>query len=775
MSKRKLKGKTLKRSSTKVKTKRKAEKLHIINTDFQTSLIFHILRVILRNVFGCTPDEEVQISKVFSKVGKIWKANGIAFTIKYMKSVRLHCTRYMVGDPLVQREELPIKVSLDGDMFPVILADFKHLFKSQRRWDVVKGLTLSSISRSFKRYRFPLRADFSSITSPSRAIITELDPKLVKKVVSNMKLPKLEIKDWTGLDHKIFCSAGPHGISTENALVSLNKYKAEALRSLKSLVGSWGKSYIDKEWGATLVDLSSASLSALLGSKPITQVHTAATFDQWIEGRILQTQRSPFIRRLGIVEDPELKARVIGMFDHFSQAVLDLTSEQVYKMLKKIPSDRTYTQDPRMDHKGVTQNDSKYWSMDLTNATDRFPIQFQVQVLEALGFTKAQAAAWKYLMVGEPFLYPGHPAEWDELDSLTYNVGQPMGGRSSWPIFTLSHHILVRAIAHQLGMPNFHDYIILGDDIVIKNDSVAKVYMKMMHKFGVELSEAKTHVSSTHYEFAKRWMSDIGEVSPIPLPGIVDNFRNIGIIFQIFYELIVTRGLIQFQSGTFSAGFAKMYYELRLGLQKHHKIYPYFKFKKVKLIRVQTILEMIYPFISLLRYRDKLQTYEELRKYFCRHRTCRGDKDVIIAPDYSTLREECQKRLVKVLKDLLDKASEKANNIRNQPDPSNQPLLLGFRSLQFKLLNFVTEFNSNPDVNLKEMQDILLSYDNPLLAREGSSKAKTMNNFNRFARLVDKSIKLTPLDFGKIKYEPPKELNSGSFGKSSEFSWAKFI
>lgn len=133
MSKRKLKGKTLKRSSTKVKTKRKAEKIHIINTDFQTSLIFHILRVILRNVFGCTPDEEVQISKVFSKVGKIWKANGIAFTIKYMKSVRLHCTRYMVGDPLVQREELPIKVSLDGDMFPVILADFKHLFKSQRR------------------------------------------------------------------------------------------------------------------------------------------------------------------------------------------------------------------------------------------------------------------------------------------------------------------------------------------------------------------------------------------------------------------------------------------------------------------------------------------------------------------------------------------------------------------------------------------------------------------------------------------------------------------
>jgi hypothetical protein len=46
--------------------------------------------------------------------------------------------------------------------------------------------------------------------------------------------------------------------------------------------------------------------------------------------------------------------------------------------------------------------------------------------------------------------------------------------------------------------------MILGDDIVIKNDKVAKTYIKIMNKMGVEISLNKTHVSVDTYEFAKR-------------------------------------------------------------------------------------------------------------------------------------------------------------------------------------------------------------------------------------------------------------------------------
>jgi hypothetical protein len=46
--------------------------------------------------------------------------------------------------------------------------------------------------------------------------------------------------------------------------------------------------------------------------------------------------------------------------------------------------------------------------------------------------------------------------------------------------------------------------MILGDDIVIKNDKVAKTYIKVMQGLGVDISTNKTHVSSDTYEFAKR-------------------------------------------------------------------------------------------------------------------------------------------------------------------------------------------------------------------------------------------------------------------------------
>lgn len=90
-------------------------------------------------------------------------------------------------------------------------------------------------------------------------------------------------------------------------------------------------------------------------------------------------------------------------------------------------------------------------------------------------------------------------------------------------------------------MKDFHNYIILGDDIVIHNDQVAKYYIKIMGRLGVELSMNKTHSSLTHWEFAKRWIFKGKEVSGIPISGVSDNLPSLGTIFQIFYEIIVTR------------------------------------------------------------------------------------------------------------------------------------------------------------------------------------------------------------------------------------------
>jgi hypothetical protein len=89
-------------------------------------------------------------------------------------------------------------------------------------------------------------------------------------------------------------------------------------------------------------------------------------------------------------------------------------------------------------------------------------------------------------------------------DMLRYATGQPMGTYSSWAVFTLTHHLLVHYCAFLNGVHDFNQYIILGDDIVIKNDNIARTYMSVLKNMGVEVSLNKTHVSNNTYEFAKR-------------------------------------------------------------------------------------------------------------------------------------------------------------------------------------------------------------------------------------------------------------------------------
>jgi hypothetical protein len=50
----------------------------------------------------------------------------------------------------------------------------------------------------------------------------------------------------------------------------------------------------------------------------------------------------------------------------------------------------------------------------------------------------------------------------------------------------------------------FDQYIILGDDIVIKDNRIAEIYKGQMMRMGVDISLPKTHVSKNTYEFAKR-------------------------------------------------------------------------------------------------------------------------------------------------------------------------------------------------------------------------------------------------------------------------------
>jgi catabolite regulation protein CreA len=64
----------------------------------------------------------------------------------------------------------------------------------------------------------------------------------------------------------------------------------------------------------------------------------------------------------------------------------------------------------------------KVFSYDLSAATDRFPIDLQVQILSML-YTKEVALAWKSVLVNRDYHFKDN--------TYRYSVGQPMGALSS--------------------------------------------------------------------------------------------------------------------------------------------------------------------------------------------------------------------------------------------------------------------------------------------------------------------------------------------------------
>lgn len=63
------------------------------------------------------------------------------------------------------------------------------------------------------------------------------------------------------------------------------------------------------------------------------------------------------------------------------------------------------------------------------------------------------------------------------------------------------------------GNPYFNNYALLGDDIVIGDDKVAREYLAIMKSLGVDISSSKTHTSKKMFEFAKRWYEDGIEIT----------------------------------------------------------------------------------------------------------------------------------------------------------------------------------------------------------------------------------------------------------------------
>jgi len=114
--------------------------------------------------------------------------------------------------------------------------------------------------------------------------------------------------------------------------------------------------------------------------------------------------------------------------------------EYIGRMLEKVPQDCTLDQSKFRE---LLKGSEIYYSVDLSSATDRFPIQLIVQLLKTR-LPSSFVDAWKDVMVGHPFDFQG--------DKLIYSAGNPMGAYSSFNSFALTHHYLIYHCCKTLGV-----------------------------------------------------------------------------------------------------------------------------------------------------------------------------------------------------------------------------------------------------------------------------------------------------------------------------------
>jgi hypothetical protein len=239
------------------------------------------------------------------------------------------------------------------------------------------------------------------------------------------------------------------------------------------------------------------------------------------------------IGRLSEIQEAAGKVRVVALLDPFTQWLLYPLHDAFFSLFREISTDGCHDQTKpllalmsRLKEKG--QKD--VYSFDLSAATDRLPIIIQEDILGIL-LNPDAAKAWRDLLSQRDFLHrqclnPNYEGKKEFTERLVkYKVGQPMGAYSSWAMLNITHHLLVQWSYHRayniapdliLGTDWFHDYAVLGDDIVIGNKRVADQYLGIMDLLGVPINMSKSLVSNNgSAEFAKRFILRYKDASPI--------------------------------------------------------------------------------------------------------------------------------------------------------------------------------------------------------------------------------------------------------------------
>jgi hypothetical protein len=470
------------------------------------------------------------LSDLGLSIRSLYRHNGAEFTVLYLKECKRVVEHYCSGEVLNNTISPPF-VGLRKGLPSFLPADLRSRIRGGDRVGIMLTLTLLGLYRGLV---VPPKVKVETITNGYSGESDHLMgfSDTVERFLGHLQIGKLKKpRLW------LSTSVGPHGMM---GAVSAIRDAASLLSGVHETIRLFQEEYASAVYGRRYRIWFSMQV------RFFACVHRIL-YPSWIA----QTGETSWLSRLHRIEEPAGKVRIVAITDYWTQLLMKPVHNLVFDILRTIPQDGTFDQeacvtrlrDSILARLGGHGKEVTVYSYDLSAATDRMPVHLYQELLShIIGFE--EATLWKHLLTARKWW--DRDSVWSVEEGLRpdgpwlsrlYAVGQPMGAYSSWALLALAHHAIVQYCSGLLGRTSwFEDYGVVGDDIVIFDQEVAKRYREVMSELGVVISEEKSLISTSGvFEFCKRLVTPQGDVSGIPVKLLYQVFRypiDAGVVFR---------------------------------------------------------------------------------------------------------------------------------------------------------------------------------------------------------------------------------------------------
>lgn len=197
------------------------------------------------------------------------------------------------------------------------------------------------------------------------------------------------------------------------------------------------------------------------------------------------------VGKIGLIQEPGYKLRAVANPNRVYQIALKPLGDVIYDTLRTLPWDCTFEQSKGFNHiQKHLSEEKKAFCVDLTGATDYFPLSLQIDLLSELFPNHVDYINLFKDLSRAPWFFKDTTIQWTK--------GQPLGLYPSFGSFALCHGLLLLALndgKHE------NEFFVLGDDVVILNPGLYTKYIEALKCLDCPISAEKSIISSDIAEF----------------------------------------------------------------------------------------------------------------------------------------------------------------------------------------------------------------------------------------------------------------------------------